>query len=431
MGKVTIIKSLALSKLSHVVLVTPHLEDGSLKALIDASFKFLWSGNSDRIKRKIAHLPIAEGGLNMPDIPHFWNSLKCSWIRRLANSEAGWHHILQHNLEEIGTNLNDIWYTGPEEMNTIAKNLSNPFWKEFFKAMSSLQNANLYSNPENIFFQNIFGNYGITRNNNSLKKADFPQLNNKQILQVGDFYHNVHERPYSWEEFKNKYGVEIDFLTFEGLKHAIKACITRVAPPDLDYSNCLTPRVPMAIKIIGGTKKGCRNFYKCFTAKDKINVTKGAEDKWRETLQTNLSLQFWEKIWKLPNESFLPNKLKFLQIQINNHVLPTNYSVSKYNPMTSPLCTFCQTEPERYNHIFFDCQEVQHFYEGVKNILDNIAIPITFLKRFCIFGSNCSRGNSKENIILTLCRGFIWKQKAKKSNLNICLLYTSPSPRDS
>ena len=94
MGKVTIIKSLALSKLSHVVQVTPHLEDGTLKALIDTSFKFLWSGKPDRIKRKIVQLPVSEGGLNMPDIPAFWNSLKCSWIRQLANSQAGWLPIL-------------------------------------------------------------------------------------------------------------------------------------------------------------------------------------------------------------------------------------------------------------------------------------------------------------------------------------------------
>ena len=94
MGKVTIIKSLALSKLSYVVQVTPHLEDGTLKALIDTSFKFLWSGKPDRIKRKIAQLPVSEGGLNVPDIPAFWNSLKCSWIRQLANSQAGWLPIL-------------------------------------------------------------------------------------------------------------------------------------------------------------------------------------------------------------------------------------------------------------------------------------------------------------------------------------------------
>ena len=128
MGKVTIIKSLALSKLSHVVLVTPHLEDGSIKALIDESFKFLWSGKPDRIKRKVAHLPVAEGGLNMPNIHSFWNSLKCSWIRRMASSKAGWQSILHHTLVEIESSVVDLWYAGPEEINNIAnKHLNYSF----------------------------------------------------------------------------------------------------------------------------------------------------------------------------------------------------------------------------------------------------------------------------------------------------------------
>ena len=162
------------------------------------------------------------------------------------------------------------------------------------------------------------------------------------------------------------------------------------------------------MKIVGATKKGCNKFYRCLTAKTKINVTKDAEDKWTESLQFNLSLQYWSDIWKLPIQSFLSNKLKFLQIQINNHVLPTNYTVSQYNPMTSPLCTFCQREPEKYSHLFVDCPKVTLFYEGAKNILDHLALPINFIKRFCIFGSNCLNGSSKENIILSLCRGFIW-----------------------
>ena len=150
-----------------------------------------------------------------------------------------------------------------------------------------------------------------------------------------------------------------------------------------------------------------------------ISIYPNAEDKWTESLQFNPSLQFWSDTWKLHNQSFLSHKLKFLQIQINNHVLPTNYTVSQYNPMTSPLCTFCQGEPEKYSHLFFDCPLVTLFYEGVKNFLDHLALPIHFIKRFCIFGSNCSNGSSKENIILSLCRGYIWRQKAKKSNLNI------------
>ena len=97
---------------------------------------------------------------------------------------------------------------------------------------------------------------------------------------------------------------------------------------------------------------------------------------------------------------------------LHYNVLPTNYTVSQYNPMTSPLCTFCQREPEKCSHLFFDYPKVTLFYEGVKNIHDHLALPINFIKRFCIFGSNCSNGSSKENIILSLCRGFIWKQKA-------------------
>ena len=81
---------------------------------------------------------------------------------------------------------------------------------------TSLQNAIIHSNPENIFFQNIFGNYDISRNNQTIKKADFPQLVKNQILQVGDLFCLEQERLFSWEEFKIKYSLEINFLSYEG-----------------------------------------------------------------------------------------------------------------------------------------------------------------------------------------------------------------------
>ena len=51
LGKVTVIKSMALSKLSHVVLVCPHLGKEKLDVLIKMSFNFLWSNKPDRVKR--------------------------------------------------------------------------------------------------------------------------------------------------------------------------------------------------------------------------------------------------------------------------------------------------------------------------------------------------------------------------------------------
>ena len=47
LGRVGIIKSLALSKLSHIILVCPHLAPDVLKNLISASFRFLWKNKPD------------------------------------------------------------------------------------------------------------------------------------------------------------------------------------------------------------------------------------------------------------------------------------------------------------------------------------------------------------------------------------------------
>ena len=97
-GRITVIKSMALSKLSHVVLVCPHISPNVLKELTLMSFKFLWRNKPDRMKRIDVVLPYEKGGLNMPDIETFWSSLKLSWTRRLMARDCLWQKILQLNL---------------------------------------------------------------------------------------------------------------------------------------------------------------------------------------------------------------------------------------------------------------------------------------------------------------------------------------------
>ena len=67
-GKITVIKAMALSKLSHIILVCPHLDENYLDQLTKLSFRFLWGNKPDRVKRVEAILPISKGGINMPDI---------------------------------------------------------------------------------------------------------------------------------------------------------------------------------------------------------------------------------------------------------------------------------------------------------------------------------------------------------------------------
>ena len=64
-GRITIIKSMALSKLSHLVLVCPHLGTENLAKLKNMIFKFLWNNKPDRMKREQVMLPVQKGGLNL------------------------------------------------------------------------------------------------------------------------------------------------------------------------------------------------------------------------------------------------------------------------------------------------------------------------------------------------------------------------------
>ena len=86
-GKITMRKSLALSKLN----------------------KFIWSGKPDKVKRKTLSKHYFDGGLNMIDLSTFISVIKVTWIRRLYNnSETPWAKLAKMYLGSIQKNC-FIW----------------------------------------------------------------------------------------------------------------------------------------------------------------------------------------------------------------------------------------------------------------------------------------------------------------------------------
>ena len=82
-GKITVIKTLALSKLSHLALVLPNLDRKQIKEIESIFFKFLWGNKPDKVSRDHCKLSEKAGGLGFIDVKQFWYSLKFSWFRRL------------------------------------------------------------------------------------------------------------------------------------------------------------------------------------------------------------------------------------------------------------------------------------------------------------------------------------------------------------
>ena len=111
-GKVTVIKTLALSKITHIVLVCPHAVENYLNQISKLCFEFLWNQKPDRMKRVDTYLCLDKGGLKMPDIKCFWNSMKATWLKRLMRSDSFWKDVLKMKLLSFGYNLEDIFFLG-------------------------------------------------------------------------------------------------------------------------------------------------------------------------------------------------------------------------------------------------------------------------------------------------------------------------------
>ena len=94
-GKITVIKSLVLSKITHLLMNLPDPDVNFLKELNTLLFSFLWGGKTDKIKRSGMCQGYEVGGLKMVDVKSFVSALKISWHRRILFDNGKITKILQ------------------------------------------------------------------------------------------------------------------------------------------------------------------------------------------------------------------------------------------------------------------------------------------------------------------------------------------------
>ena len=136
MGRITIIKSLALAKFIHLLLALPNPPDNSLKNIEKIIYIFYGMGGPDRIKLSIIVKNIKAGGLRMINLSEFIKALKISWLRRvIQNSEI----IAWHSLSKI--DFNKLFSCGPGYSVELSKNLHNPFCKDCLNSWSKVCNV--------------------------------------------------------------------------------------------------------------------------------------------------------------------------------------------------------------------------------------------------------------------------------------------------
>ena len=89
-GKVTVIKTLCLPKLNHIVSVVPNPNLAHLKQLESELKTFIFDNNPNVVDETTRHMTKQQGGLGIPNINNHWHALRMSWFRRSIDSRSTW-----------------------------------------------------------------------------------------------------------------------------------------------------------------------------------------------------------------------------------------------------------------------------------------------------------------------------------------------------
>lgn len=140
MGKITIVKSLALSQLTLLLTVLPNPPQEFISKVNKLIHKFIWNGKPDRVSRKVIINDYKHGGLNMLDLCSFQKGLKCSWVHRLLDSSkhAKWKVLVNGALKHTGIQ-NIIWKLNTRPSDFPFHLLKNNFLQDVVEAWLDLR----------------------------------------------------------------------------------------------------------------------------------------------------------------------------------------------------------------------------------------------------------------------------------------------------
>ena len=421
-GKIVVIKALALSKLSHIALVVPSLTKNDLQKLEKIFFNFLWSNKTAKVSKVDCYKPLNKGGLAMVDVATFWQSLKCSWTRRLLATDAFWPKILEKNLEQLNLTTNELLFSGPSTLITISKKISNKFWQNFLISISNLQKEAHYALPENFYLFAIFNNPLFKTGKRCLARNNFGNPGHK-ISQVADLF-LADGQFCALNEINTKFGTKMTPDQLARIRTAITSGLTAL---NLNIGKCSwhqEPRQSLVIQIAMRNKKGCRGFYQAFRARANDRGNPKYESKWHSLLGSNLSVTFWDNAWRLHASIKNNNPFKWVQCQILRNSIFTNNRVSKFKPSITDQCDFCNQHIENPLTLFTQCNISQQFWMEVKNYFLDFTILIPTSRLQLLFGVLDEAFDSHKNTAIMIGKRVIWASKYKKNLPNLKIFKT-------
>ena len=409
-GKITVLKTLVVSKINHLLLALPNPPDIVLKEINTLFFNFIWNNSRDRIKRKISIKDYKDGGLRMIDIFTFVNALKITWIRRfLTNDSQKWGNILSTQCPDII----DFLKFGIDFIKGKLNRL-NSFWKDVFKAWVTLVNKQKVESSEEFLKEPLWYNPKFKMGNRSIIIKNMFEAG---ITVVNDLI-KEDGTVLSYNEFVNKYDIDINFLEYNGLVLTVMQYRRRNNIPVI-VENISMPIMPVIIEVITRDKKGCRTIYQYLSCNDCVPT---ARQKWEREFR-DIDEKSWERIYLLTHKLTSCTYSKWFQLRILHRIISTNKFLFNINVKDSNKCSFCNVETETTIHLFYECAVVRVFWNTFFQWLRGECPHLLNLNPTCkdiIFGILHLKPTDRVvNLFILLGKQFIYKCRMNNGILRI------------
>ena len=352
LGRVAILKSLILSKLIHLWILLPNPPQEFLDNLQKMCFVFVWKEKQDKISRKTAQQHEKNGGMGIPNLNSFIRALKLSWLSKLQSTNHKWKNIAMINYPF----LKDIAFYGSKIVDTHKKD--NSFWSDVFKSYGDLFDKTEPTCERELMSEPLCFNKRILIGKKVIKKWNWIQ---KGIWCIGHFF-DVHGQFLTFQEFNQKYEVNVNFLNYEGFKRAIMTYMRRF---NFQISNNEINEANVCIEKIRSVSKGSQVFYNILETRSERPKCCG---KW-EVKMNNRNID-WKKCFYYVNKIKDVN-MKWFQMRVIHRILGTNIVLKQMGIAQTETCSFCNAERDTIEHLFWYCNVSRAFWDRLVVLINS------------------------------------------------------------
>ena len=411
LGKVVVVKSLLLSKLTYVATALPSPSKTFLTNLQSLFFKFIW-GSTDRIKRDQLVQNYNQGGVKMVNIYNYIKSLKLRWIRGIGLSSDKWVRFFNYYFYR-SYRCNSFFEVGRESLSTFANNIPNTFWKDVIFTWIDVLKCFYESNDVDwniLKLQSIWYNTNFQVNHAPIFCKLMYDVGVRCVNDILDSNGNF----YSHCTFNDKYGSSVDFLTYHGIVCSIKDTLRRHSLTTFDViSNCVYS--PFPFKVFIRFKNKSKNLYNHLTFNKHYDPL--SRTKWNIKLSLDIDCNNWSKINIRPFLSTNDTKLQWFQFRITNRILSCNSFLKKIKVKDNDFCSFCKGDVETIVHIFYDCSIVSAFWSDFADwIKTKTSFTLIITAKIVLFGTDFDK---ILNCLILLAKYYIYKCKFTGERLSV------------